>query len=688
MKPKTPSSLKHNPYLLELNLPSEESLLPDFSVSTNYFNHSPPLYEQVKFVKNADSFDSTMVTAAPSIPVASATASPVDPKASTMFPSPNVQKSGSVITTPSSAYDSCFTSTPKSDSQSGEVDSNTNNKNNNEHQNNHQHTQFREPGNLIAMTSRDYIVEREAGQQQQQQQQLKKQIPSSRASYHATTGSHHHRGNSSMSYSSNSTPVISMKSFDPNSPISFVSSTIFNAISFAPSPRPVIVSSAEDDSAFTDLDSIFSKDTRNSEVGSLAGTCGSVVAEPAEREPETRGRLYVRVEGLCDLKLPIDSTRNPRFTMNLDNQLQSVTIEPIELTSNNPLVGQEFELIIGPDDFQIMFTFAAQMNQLKKKYNSIIPNIAEIEHVSKQIKYNFNQQQPPQKYQTYGPTSSKSKIPSKLRSMFRHSSGSHTVKTGQLRRTSVRHLSISEPIPQHHISSSRPPPRKEYDLWDGLMGPNGEFGRTRMRFSNYVDQVYGRPETFTVDLMDEWVETSTRESVVSIASLAKRTERIGSLNVTLMFVPTAPTYPNSIDDAVQEYKQTQEFYNLSFSGYLTQEGGDCKYLRRCWFEYNNSKLVSYTENMKKVRAMFDLSNVASVVQVDASNYDDDDCGFVYNVDKSFNIVFKNGTILHFLTDRPDQRQQWIEVLSVAIEQVNKKTKTWVDVVMEKTKARS
>ena len=165
---------------------------------------------------------------------------------------------------------------------------------------------------------------------------------------------------------------------------------------------------------------------------------------------------------------------------------------------------------------------------------------------------------------------------------------------------------------------------KQRDMWDGLIGPQGEFGRCYLVASQYEQEVYGRPRTFNLSLFDEWgyaeeidepeallmqsqqpptlaslVPNSngsagthysnkkaqrynqTKSRVLNKTGGARKIKRvklepfkIASVQITLMYIPrvtmTDPL-PTSIKNAMRELQLVQSYKNLYLRGYLSQK---------------------------------------------------------------------------------------------------------------------
>ncbi|KAK9451375.1 uncharacterized protein V1518DRAFT_408386 [Limtongia smithiae] len=78
-------------------------------------------------------------------------------------------------------------------------------------------------------------------------------------------------------------------------------------------------------------------------------------------DPADRGRLFVKVLALKDLKIDIVEESKPFFTLTLDNGIHCVTTAHASLT-NNAAIYQEFELIVG-NGLEFILTLKAKITQ-------------------------------------------------------------------------------------------------------------------------------------------------------------------------------------------------------------------------------------------------------------------------------------------------------------------------------------
>ncbi|KAK9375458.1 uncharacterized protein V1513DRAFT_443024 [Lipomyces chichibuensis] len=78
-------------------------------------------------------------------------------------------------------------------------------------------------------------------------------------------------------------------------------------------------------------------------------------------DPADRGRLFVKVLALKDLKLPLNDDTSAYFALTLDNGIHCVTTAYMNLTRNAPIY-QEFELIVGMD-LEFILTLKAKITR-------------------------------------------------------------------------------------------------------------------------------------------------------------------------------------------------------------------------------------------------------------------------------------------------------------------------------------
>lgn len=424
--------------------------------------------------------------------------------------------------------------------------------------------------------------------------------------------------------------------------------------------------------------------------------------------------------------------------MTLDNGIQCVTIDPIPIKSTNPGVNQEFELVVG-NDLQFILTFHAQMDALPNATVTVPqPEPEEPEEPITDLPESPDRSQSPAPRQVASPSSKKdilqahtpphSPKKNRFRSMFSSSPKKKPVSP-------AKPTTISSQTRLPKAVSARPREKvvapKPRDMWDGLIGPQGEFGRCYLVASQYEQEVYGRPRTFNLSLFDEWgyaeeiddpeallMQSQQQPTLASLvpnskgsagasynqnnrqsyntsrASAARKVKRvklepfkIASVQITLMYIPRvtmSDPLPTSIKNAVRELQLSSSYQNIYLEGYLSQEGGDCSYWRRRWFELHGGTLVGHTEDSHKVRNVLHLKNVRRVMDVArmTGSEKSEMYGVVSYQDRSFQIAFHDGEVINFYADNAARKDEWVRALLIAITYSTGFRYTWADRVAE------
>ena len=212
-----------------------------------------------------------------------------------------------------------------------------------------------------------------------------------------------------------------------------------------------------------DQDSVYGEDQAYSfamEPPSSMTESSPTLADLDPPASNDRGRLFLKVEGLKDIRLPLDSTRNQKFTLTLDNGLQTVTTSPAPLeqlkrTGLIP-VDQEFELLVGVD-LELILTLNA--TQYPPPRNPVTPPQSVLAGI-------------------IGNTPPTSPSKKKRFSFF----GS----------------------PKRKEKTTTPAVVAPKDPWSDVVGPKGEFARAYIVESQFEGEIFGRKQTFVVSCFNEW----------------------------------------------------------------------------------------------------------------------------------------------------------------------------------------
>ncbi|CAN6659629.1 hypothetical protein TRVA0_031S01574 [Trichomonascus vanleenenianus] len=406
-----------------------------------------------------------------------------------------------------------------------------------------------------------------------------------------------------------------------------------------------------------------------------------------------RGRLFLRILGLRDVKMPIDQSRNPKFTITLDNGLQCVTTFPMNFTANkfHP-INQEFELVVG-EDLQLILTLNAHMDPVSlpetKKSAKKAAKKAESLRESPEMATSSSPglttppASPKKKSRFNIFTLPKKKREEKMQEMAveqeKKLAGADTASPEATRR-------ITRPIGAK--SSKSPLPQ---DPWRSVIGPQKEFARVYITESQVEDDIFGSPQNYTLSCYNEWTKAKDGSSALT------GVYRIAGLQVTMLYIPKAyadEKMPKSLNGCMDILKEAANRPPpppppaVSMNGFLSQEGGDCSVWRRRWFQLSGSELRAQHEETRQVRMTFDLKKARRIVE-----YSEDPSAF-YDPNM-FRVEFSDQTI-NFLADGNKDKQKWHRMLKKAIARANGGTAetenqaqldgSWVDMVVSKKNA--
>lgn len=415
-------------------------------------------------------------------------------------------------------------------------------------------------------------------------------------------------------------------------------------------------------------------------ISSVSTMQSPTIAELDPIDPEDRGRLFVQIGGIKDLRLPLDYGRNPKFSLTLDNGIQSVTTVPVPFGKNLRTdffsIGQEFELLVG-DDLELVLTLNLEADPL--------PELAPPPQPSKRrsrspVKGKKDKNPEPVQDAVTPPQS-----PTKKRfSWFGRSPKKSEQSQQQRQRSQSPVKSAAKP---GLITQGTQQAERKRDVWKHLVGKRGEFARAYIIESQFEKEIYGRPQTYFLQCFNEWsyrreaINPEAPASLIEYRHVKREAYPIGGLQVTLMFVPRlfrAETLPSSMRGALEELQVAQSYRHIAMDGNLTQYGGDCRVWRRRWFTLNGNEFVGHHEESRKVRTRLDMHEAVAVVE--PSQYEIEDSVPVINDDRAFRVLFKDGTVIAFYADTVPDKDRWVQGLSMALAHCSGKVRHWTDLV--------
>ncbi|KAK9242724.1 hypothetical protein V1506DRAFT_546597 [Lipomyces tetrasporus] len=228
-----------------------------------------------------------------------------------------------------------------------------------------------------------------------------------------------------------------------------------------------------------------------------------VVAKPTSSEvddtidPADRGRLFVKVLALKDLKLPLNDDSSAYFTLTLDNGIHCVTTAYMNLTRKAPIY-QEFELIVG-SDLEFILTLKAKVSRPATPV-------------------------------------SRSPSPKKKESRF----AIDKLFSSPKRRTQV------ESVSQHS-------PR----ALDNILGSDGSFARSYVSFSQIEREIYLTSKILEVPCYNEWATEIDASRSRKVQRMPTAPYPIGKIVLQLLYYPKThrnQEIPRSLNACLRELK--------------------------------------------------------------------------------------------------------------------------------------
>ncbi|KAL8721215.1 MAG: hypothetical protein Q9225_002064 [Loekoesia sp. 1 TL-2023] len=401
---------------------------------------------------------------------------------------------------------------------------------------------------------------------------------------------------------------------------------------------------------------------------------------PEEIEDGTeRGRLFVKVQRVKDLELPLPRGERSYFALTLDNGLHCVTTAWLELGKTAP-IGQEFELVV-LNDLEFQLTLQTKIEEPKAK--------------------------PVMESPTKAPVSPKKSAFSKVFASPRKRKEMELREQEEARKADRQRQQEA----QANRRSAQP---TAWELLHNLVAKDGSFARSYVCLKDHESNAFGRPYTVDVPCFNEWAmeeaqnssSIKSKRSTTSIGLQRKAPYRIGKLELQLFYVPKPKDakdedMPKSMNACIRELKEAESSRTKKWEGHLSQQGGDCPYWRRRFFTLDGSKFTAYHEATRQPRATINLSKASkliddksSLIQKDASGksggrrksaFAEEEEGYMF-VEEGFRIRFANGETIDFYADSAVEKDGWMKALSEVVGKDLSKPKSWTDIVIAKQRA--
>ncbi|KAK9459816.1 uncharacterized protein V1516DRAFT_678070 [Lipomyces oligophaga] len=214
-------------------------------------------------------------------------------------------------------------------------------------------------------------------------------------------------------------------------------------------------------------------------------TSSAQTQNSSNTDPSDRGRLFVKVLALKDLKIPVEENGDKAFfTITLDNGIHCVTTTNMNLTSNAPIY-QEFELVVG-QDLEFILTVKARIVEPPAPLPKAILK----------------------------PTVSATPSPIKKQSKFRL----HGLFSAQKKRIiQVEPPPISTLTPSVSIQRT-----KKSSVLQSMLGPDGSLARSYISFGQLENEIRMSAKILEVPCYSEWTMSGgVKNSVTSPYPIGK-----------------------------------------------------------------------------------------------------------------------------------------------------------------------
>lgn len=340
-----------------------------------------------------------------------------------------------------------------------------------------------------------------------------------------------------------------------------------------------------------------------------------------------KGKLFLRVMGLKNIKLPEMDHRSMSFNLTLDNGVHCVKTPNYDTSgTGNVPIGKEFELTV-TNSLQFILTLKATY----EKPRGTLVEVKERRVVQSR---------------------------KKLSKLF----GSREV-----------------------ITTTRFVPQDAEDSWKNLFATDGLFARCYVDLEQYLGQVTGCAKNFNLTCFNEWATVPDGSGRLSDPY------SIAQLEVKMLYVPRTEEFeilPLSIKSAYECLDDLKRESLAELEGYLHQEGGDCDSWKKRWFKLQGTSLIAHSEYSHKTRAKINLTKVSEVVYVDQENINRSSSNYrnfsdILLMEHAFKIRFADGEIIDFGAPNKQEKIQWIQAIQEIVYRNKFRRLPWVSLMMEK-----
>ncbi len=207
------------------------------------------------------------------------------------------------------------------------------------------------------------------------------------------------------------------------------------------------------------------------------------------------------------------------------------------------------------------------------------------------------------------------------------------------------------------------------------MARDGSFARSYVDFAKYENDVNCKVAAFEISCFNEWAKNRNNDGVYT----KREPYRIAKLEVTMLFIPRTSeteTLPRSIKMAMEEARMLKNLRSVKLEGYLSQQGGDCRYWKRRYFKLKDLDFIAHNESNMKPRANINLSKAVKII----NSSDDIETG---QRAEQFKVKFLNGEIIDFTADNLEEKMEWVQALQKVVGQnAIRSRQPWIQLLVD------
>lgn len=354
------------------------------------------------------------------------------------------------------------------------------------------------------------------------------------------------------------------------------------------------------------------------------------ISNPLKPDSFERGRLFFKVVSIKGIDLSDIAKHHAEVSITLDNGKHCIKSSNYRLYGHNLLINKEFEFKV---EDSLEFILTAKIDYEKPKGTLVEVNERKVVKSKNRISRLF---------------------------------GSKDV-----------------------ITTTKFVPKEAKDTWSGKFAQDGSFARCYVDLEQYEEQITGVVCNYNLNCYNEWENAKHTAEI----NAKRKPYVISQLEVRMLYIPRAQEHevlPISIKNAYETVHDVLQLSDISYEGYMYQEGGDCETLKRRFFTLHGTSLVAHNDANLKSRAKINLSKVVDVIYLKPKDINENTEHFRNFSDgvllpHSFKIKFANGETINFGAPNEEVKQHWVRLLETIAYRNKVRRQHWVVLMLQKNR---